>query len=755
MGRLAELGLAVDHGQVKQGHWFVGDLSASEMAILDAHGHPYEVLIPDVWTHYVQQNLAPVPSDRDGQRDLCQPLTNHPVPQNFSLGSMGGFYTWQEMLDILDAMHAEFPDLISAKEPIGMSWEGRPIHMVRISNAPDQDQAKPELFYNALHHAREPASLSQLILFMWHLLENYGTDPEVTYIVDTFELYFVPCINPDGYVYNEMTSPDGGGMWRKNRRNNGDGTFGVDLNRNYGFGWGTDNSGSSPDPASDVYRGPAPFSEPETQVIRDFCEGREFRLTLNYHTFGNLLIYPWGYQADTYTPDSAVFVNYGQLLTRDNGYAFGTANQTVNYVVNGGSDDWMYGEQNTKPAILAMTPEAGEPSDGFWPAIDRITDICLVNLSANLNTAHLAGIFGQTTDRTSAILSLSSGHVVFDLVRLGQEPGDLTVSLEVLDGAGTTAAPIAFEGMDLLEERRDSIAFNLDPSVQEGDMVRFVLGVSNGGHTYRDTLTKVVGQETALLADDGSSLNNWQGTWGVSTTTWFSPPSSITDSPFGNYPNNAVRRVTLSEAVDLTSATSAFLRFMAKWEIEPGYDYVQVLASNDGGISWTPLCGTYTKAGSEFQAQDEPLFDGVQPGWVEEVMDLGAFLGGPVLLRFQLVSDGFVNADGFYVDDLRITVTGENTTGLVPLLADGVGLRFAPNPAGDHTLVEFTLPAKGAQADLRVFDAMGALVKEVPLQAGAGRVILSTAELPSGVYPCTFRVNGVAVAHRRLVVARP
>jgi murein tripeptide amidase MpaA len=133
------------------------------------------------------------------------------------------------MLDILDAMAAAYPNLISAPQSIGTSIEGRPIPFVRISNDPNVDQDKPEVLYNSLHHAREPGGLSQLIYYMWYLLENYGTDAEVTYLLDDRELYFVPCVNPDGYVYNQTIEPGGGGMWRKNRRDNGDGSFGVDL----------------------------------------------------------------------------------------------------------------------------------------------------------------------------------------------------------------------------------------------------------------------------------------------------------------------------------------------------------------------------------------------------------------------------------------------------------------------------------------------------------------------------------------------
>lgn len=751
---LGRLGLAVDHGENKQGHWFIGEFSSEELRILQDEGIPHEVLIPDLEHYYQQRNLTSSPRSEGARNGGCGSAPVPPPPAAFTLGSMAGFFTWQEMLDILDAMRAAYPGLISAKAPIGTSIEGRPIHFVRMSNAPDVDQEKPEVFYSALHHAREPASLSQLILFMWHLLENYGSDPEATYLLDHFELYFVPCINPDGYVYNETMSPEGGGMWRKNRRINGDGTFGVDLNRNYGQGWGFDNSGSSPQGSSDVYRGTSPFSEPETQAIRDFCEAREFRLTLNHHTFGNLLVYPWGYQPAFYTPDSAVFVNYGELLTRDNGYAFGTADQTVGYVVNGGSDDWMYGEQATKPKIFAMTPEAGEPSDGFWPEISRITDICLVNLTANLRLAHLAGSHAQATDRSPGVLASSSGFLPFEVLRLGQEPGDQTVSLTFLDDAGTTGAPITFSGMQLLEQHSDSVPYTLAPGLAEGAVVRLVLAVSNGTYTHRDTLLKVVGTPQILLADEASTLANWQGNWGISNTVWFSPSASITDSPSGNYANNTVRQTTVSQPVDLSGATTARLRFMARWDIEPGYDHLQVLASGDNGITWTALCGRYTKSGSEYQVPGEPVYDGVRTAWVEEEMSLDDFVGGNVRIRFRLVSDGFVNGDGFYFDDLRITVAGGESTGLTEASSHSDLLRLAPNPSSDHTLVHHARMSQSG-VSLQVHNAQGALIRAVPVQRGTASTLLHTGDLAPGVYLCSLADEQGVRAHVRLVVARP
>ena len=259
---LQALGICLDHTEIDAQGAIQGDFSARDLELARRAGFAVEVGIADVSAYYAERAAASPAPQRSFGGPGCPGSVGHPVPAQFTTGSMGGFLTWQEMQDQLDLMVALHPDLISPKVSIGTSHEGRPIHVLRISNDPNVDQAKPEMLYDALHHAREPEGVMQLLYFMWSLLERYGTDPLITHIVDTRELYFVPCVNPDGYVYNETTDPFGGGMWRKNRRDNGDGSFGVDLNRNYGLAWGIDDDGSSPDPFSDVYRGPSAFSEP-------------------------------------------------------------------------------------------------------------------------------------------------------------------------------------------------------------------------------------------------------------------------------------------------------------------------------------------------------------------------------------------------------------------------------------------------------------------------------------------------------------
>ena len=135
--------------------------------------------------------------------------------------------------------------------------------------------------------------------------------------------------------------------------------------------------------------------------------------------------------------------------------------------------------------------------------------------------------------------------------------------------------------------------------------------------------------------------------------------------------------------MDLTSAIGASLSFYAKWEIEDNWDYVQVEVSTNNGGSWEPQCGNFTNAGSNngFQPEGEPLYDGTQNDWVLEEIDLGDYLGETILVRFQFASDGAERRDGFYFDDLTISVVEDTVLGTVNNIANQ--FTFYPNPVKD------------------------------------------------------------------------
>jgi len=262
MHTLIDQGFDLDHSDAS------GDkirifCTPEELTVLSKSRIPFEITIDNYRKYYKDNVWEPNPVLRNNGDPN---VSNH-----FSYGSMGGFYTLAEIEDKLDSMNILYPSIASQKYSIGTSIEGREIYAVKISDNHATDEAEPAAYFDALHHAREPAAMATTINFMFWLLENYSTDPLVAYLVDNRELYFVPCVNPDGYEYNRQTDPNGGGMWRKNRRNiSNSSCYGVDLNRNYSFGYAANGSCSSGDPCSNTYKGTSPFSEPESQAVRDF-----------------------------------------------------------------------------------------------------------------------------------------------------------------------------------------------------------------------------------------------------------------------------------------------------------------------------------------------------------------------------------------------------------------------------------------------------------------------------------------------------
>lgn len=388
---LAIMGLIFDHAKyeetAKGASYLTAYVNSRELRILKKSRFPFEILVKDVVAEY---HSRPKLSKEDKLLIEAKSMV-----LGFGLGSMGGHYTFDEVVTELDSMASQYPNIISAKQSFGTSHENRDLWIVKISDNPNLDEDEPEVLYTALHHACEPQSMTTVMCFMNYLLENYGTDPEVTYLVDNRELYFVPVVNPDGYVFNEIENPTGGGLWRKNRRNNGDEIYGVDLNRNYGYKWEDHVFGS--DPIEDIYRGPYAFSEPETQAIRDLCINHNFILALNYHSPIKTILYPWGYDGSD-VQDIEKYMNYASEMTQQNLYNFGQAFY-FGWLLNGISDDWMHGEQETKNKIFAMTPEVapGDPNK-FWPTGQQIITIAEENIHPNLYAAWVSCGLPDTVD---------------------------------------------------------------------------------------------------------------------------------------------------------------------------------------------------------------------------------------------------------------------------------------------------------------------------------------------------------------------
>jgi hypothetical protein len=755
LASLATKGLIIDNGVFKAGEYIICELSQQELSVAEASGISYEVMIEDVSTYYADRN-APFMNDLDGLKRATYTLSRDwPVPEGFELGPVGGFLTIDQCLEHLDSMAAQYPDLVSPR--YAMSEEthnGREMFWVRLSDNATANEDEPEVLYTGMHHAREAIGMQALIYYMYYLLENYETDPDCQYIVDNFELYIVPIINMDGYAYNIQNNPNGGGMWRKNRRQNEDGSYGVDLNRNYGYMWGYDNGGSSPVPSDDTYRGPSATSEPEIQNIQAFCEDHEFRLALNYHSYANQLLYPWGYTPE-FCPDDDIFSAFGEILTYENGYEYGPGSTTI-YPTNGGSDDWMYGEQTTKEKIFSYTPEVGDGSAGFWPPASMIIPLCQASMWQNMMLAKLAGPWATVRDLAPSILETKTGVLFFDIKRLGLEDGaTYTVSIEPLnDAIDSVSDPMTFTDLEILETSSAAFTYFLREDIQSGDAVEYLLTMNNGLISFSDTIRKFFGTPVVVFEDSASTFTKWSSSkWNVTTVQYHSPDRSIADSPTGQYSNYENNVMTLNEAIDLSETVFAVLSFWARWDIETGYDYVQVFVSDNNGSTWTPMEGNYTTPGTENQDPGNPVYDGTQNTWVKEEISLEDYLGKEIKLRFRMKSDSYVVADGMYWDDMEVTVI-DIATGIEPTPVEthnyaSLQVRFNPNPATGQIGITVIDPKILNNARLMIYDMTGRMVDDRIL---TGNVKLDISTWRSGMYFFNVLVDQTSVTNGKFIV---
>lgn len=684
-------GIPVDHGCRKSGQFIITDLSEQDIQRVAALNYQYEVVIDDVKKYYVQQNSYPAQPKNASCSGTSTGNTNT-VPENFQVSSTyGGYYKYNEMLQELDEMAALYPNLISVKAPIHtfLTWENRPIYQVKISNNPNTDDGDPMVLYSAIHHAREPMSMSQLIYYMWYLLENYNNNPEVKYLVDHTQMLFVPCLNPDGYIYNETTDPNGGGMHRKNRNPNiGSTNKGVDINRNYSYGWGT--TGVSTNQNNDTYPGTSAFSEPETQAMRWLVQNLPVRAALNAHTYGDMLLFPIGTTAEEYADHHDYFQALGDHLTQYNG--FEATKSSGLYPASGDSDDYMYKVDvgvGVKDTIFAMTPEIG---GSFWPASSEIIPTCQEMLFVNLGLAHMVHKYYIVNEDDPISVTTTTGNFHHIIKRLGRENGPATVSLEPLLNIQSVGTPVMY---NLAATGTDdgTISYVLTTGIQDGDEIKYVLTTDDGNWVQRDTITKIYGSGAAMdevVSENGESTTNWTGNWNTTTAKYYSPSRSITDSPGADYQNNTTRTMMYSNPIDLTNAASAKVTFYAQWEVEADYDYCQFQVSLDGGTSWIGQCGLYTNVGSaannSVQPDNEPVWDGTQANWVAEEISLSDYIGETIHVRFILESDGGVRNDGFYFDEFKILVKEAEAP-----VEPGVGLSVVEK----NNLIVYPNPSSG------------------------------------------------------------
>ncbi|XP_072945062.1 carboxypeptidase B-like isoform X1 [Epargyreus clarus] len=249
------------------------------------------------------------------------------------------YHRLSDIHDFMDYLAKTYPAIVSVKT-IGHSYEGRDLKVLRISNGNPTNKA---VFIDGGIHAREWISPATVTYFINQFAENFDVESDD---IKNIDWYFLPVVNPDGYEYTHV----GDRLWRKNRKPGvlGRNCIGTDLNRNFGYRWG--GKGASSNPCSDIFRGSRAFSEPESRAVSEFISSSaaKFSAYLTYHSYGQYLLYPWGYD-NALPPDhrdlDVVGKNIAQAIRQAGGttYQVGSSSGLL-YPASGGSDDWAKGQ---------------------------------------------------------------------------------------------------------------------------------------------------------------------------------------------------------------------------------------------------------------------------------------------------------------------------------------------------------------------------------------------------------------------------
>ena len=564
-----------------RGEWTDVLVSESEIRLIESLGFRTEVLIPDV--------------------------------REYNYRVMGSYRSTSQVFSDLVSYATSYPT-ITRLDTIGTTYEGRPIMVLRITDNPDVDEGEPGVLITGLHHAREWPTVEITMFAIDTLLRGYGSDPDITSFVNNLDIYVIPLVNPDGYYYSyDLGNTD----WRKNRHYFPEfGTYGVDDNRNYG---GADNgdprgqnctptAGTTNNPSDEVYCGPGPFSESETDAIRQFVESHpNLVAAVNYHTYTGAVLYPWGYTTAS-APDATYLYALAdsmasQMVTENNNPYTAVQAPDIGYTATADSDDWEYGHSIYVSGypMVAFTVEACEQ---FRPPESELDQIVRENWKG------LAALLRNAPD-----------------VRNHLKPMIIVDSVVVSDTVSNTFDVSATLRSPYMNPTRYAL--------------RYFTSYSYGTDDAETSMD--------LWTYDGfsrSSARAHGGSYSFAAT----------------YDNRAAYHMTTRYPYFVRPGDS--LTFWVWYDVEENYDAAFVEISTDGRA---------------FRQLEK--FTGNSGGWVRKAYDLSPWAGKWVFFRFRFVSDAYVTANGFFVDDVSpvpdmgvetVVDTGITTLPYTLTLSDGI-----------------------------------------------------------------------------------
>jgi len=653
---LAKHDIYIDH-MAKAKNGVVVVFNNEELATIKSLNIQYDVLIQDLEKHH-QKRIEEEMQNPEVQKAMKSQSANSP---GFGFGSHAGYYTPFEMNSKLDEIAMSYPSIAANKVSIGTTFEGRNIYMLKISDNPNIDESATEatVYYDAMHHAREPLSMMTTLYYMFWLVENYGSDPEATYLVDNREQYFVPIVNVDGYAYNITTNPFGGGFWRKNRRPDpgGSGCVGTDPNRNYGADWG--GPGASTNPCSDTYRGDGPFSEPCTQAVRDLLLSINPVMAFSNHSYSEIYIESdWNAaSAEQYYADYSLDI----CEEHDFGYEQG---ESLLYAVSGATTEFL----NSLGAI-SYTPEIGSE---FWELMSEITPYAEKHLPAFIYIASVAGDYPDIKQATinsgNDILPGQNYNIDVEIFNKGRTQTANNVTVQVVNQSANVTAvnsstTLASVGARQTAWSNNPLSIAISNTAVQGDIVEVELSVTANGIEYeRETQRWVVGNQNILFAEDGSNgLGGFYSSgFGVGWDTVYvmkrSGNEGFADSPLQAADNLSQTYLTMSAPVSLNGAIAPRLEYWIAWGVSNfntfSYgdiyeDHITIEVRQDGG-SWIPINTNDTQ-----NINGGPRYV-LNHAWAKQIVDLSSYVGSNVEFRFMMSASYSSEPDGVFIDDFRI-----------------------------------------------------------------------------------------------------
>jgi carboxypeptidase T len=280
--------------------------------------------------------------------------------------AVSGYHTVATLEQDLRRLAEEHPEIAELQQ-IGRSVEGRPLWALRIGER--RGSARKVAFFGC-HHAREWISVEVPYRLAEHLLDESSSDPVQGWLQQG-EVWVAPMVNPDGHEHTRTTNR----LWRKNRRRNPGGSIGVDPNRNYGYMWGTlDISTSSRVPSDETYIGPRAFSEPEVRAVRDLVGRELFRGVLSYHSYSQLILFPWGYTFEPVEDEadrsemSGLAEDMERLIREVHGETYTAQQSSQLYLTAGDTTDWTYGVYDVPSFTIELRPTSALEGGFILPA---------------------------------------------------------------------------------------------------------------------------------------------------------------------------------------------------------------------------------------------------------------------------------------------------------------------------------------------------------------------------------------------------